>query len=160
MALTQKGVVYSIGPTESKQYRDKTYYSRVLILEQPRFDSFTGEKLSSNYIKFEAAREDTCKTLDNFHVGNTVEVEFLAKGAKYSKKDNSGEDVFMHLEIRTIALASSGTQPVQSGAAPIPTAAPVQAAPAPAPQPVAQAPAPAAAQPAANPNAYDPDLGF
>ena len=93
MALTQRGIVYKVGNTESRQYKDKTFVSRELILEQPRFDSFTGEKLSSNYISFEATKEDTCKALDNFPQGSKVEVEFICRGSLFQKKDKHGYDV-------------------------------------------------------------------
>lgn len=155
--LTQRGLVYSVGPTESRQYQDKTFVSRVLILEQPRFDNYTGEKLGSNYIKFEATREETCKMLDGFPQGSKVEVEFVVRGTKYAKKDGSGEDVFTHIEIRNIVLASGAQAQAPAGASPIPAAqpAPIPAArPAPAP---AAAPAPA---PAGAADDYDSELGF
>ena len=153
MPLTQRGLVYKIGQTESRQYQDKTFVSRILILEQPSFDQYTGEKKNSNYIKFEATKEETCAALGKFAEGQKVEVEFIVRGSKYTKKDNTGEDVFTHLEIRQISLvaaSASATAPV--GAQPLPGAAP-----APAPAPVAAAPA--AAAPAGQGD-YDPDLGF
>jgi len=150
--LTQRGIVYSVGNTESRQYKDKTYFSRELILEQPRFDNYTGEKLGSNYIKFEATREETCKMLDQFPKGSKIEVEFVVRGTLYQKKDNSGEDVFTHIEIRNVAPigASQGTQAQAGSAQPLPAAAP------------AAAPAPAAATPAAPAGSgdYDESLGF
>ena len=127
--LTQRGLVYSVGQTEYRQYKDKTFVSRCLVIEQPRFDNYTGEKMASNYIKLEAAREDICASLDRFPVGSKVEVEFMVRGSKYTKKDGSGEDVFTHLELRSIELAGSGAavQPA-TAASPIPRAsAPVQA---------------------------------
>lgn len=147
--LTQKGLVDFVGATESKQYNNKTFVSRVLIIEQPRFDNYTGEKLGSNYIKFEATREDTCAALDNFPAGSKVEVEFIVRGSKYNKKDGSGEDVFTHLELRSISGVASTAQAPAGGASPIPTPAPT---PAPAPA------APANSGPAQS--NYDPDLGF
>ena len=160
MALTQKGLVDFVGATEARQYKEKTYYTRILFLEQPSYDQYTGEKRNSNYIKFEATREEICKSLDNFPVGTKVDVEFIIRGTKFSKKDNSGEDVFTHLEIRNITLAGSnpeGQAPANSGANPIPTASPLPtptSAPAPAPAPAAPA-----SSGAANDD-YDPDLGF
>jgi len=143
--LTQKGLVYSVGQTEHRQYKDKTFTSRCLVIEQPRYDNYTGEKLASNYIKFEATREETCASLDGFPVGSKVEVEFIVRGSKYEKKDGSGEDVFTHLELRGIALAGSSPLAQPSAAAPIPRAsAPVQA--------------PVQAPPSAGD--YDPELGF
>lgn len=142
--LTQRGLIDSIGAIETRQYNDKTFVSRTLTIEQPRFDQYSGEKLGSNFIKFEATKQDICDALNNFQVGNKVDVEFILRGSKYDKKDGSGKDVFTKLEIRSISLA--GNAPQQSapqGASPIPTAQP---APAPAPQsPVSD---------------YDPDLGF
>lgn len=147
MALTQRGIVYKVGNTESRQYKDKTFVSRELILEQPRFDNFTGEKLSSNYISFEATKEDLCKALDNFPQGSKVEVEFICRGSLFQKKDNGGEGVFVHLEIRNIAPMGTthNSQAAPAGAQPIPSAQP----------------APAAA-PAATPagDDYDSELGF
>lgn len=147
MALTQRGIVYKVGNTESRQYKDKTFVSRELILEQPRFDNFTGEKLSSNYISFEATKEDTCKALDNFPQGSKVEVEFICRGSLFQKKDNSGEGVFVHLEIRNIAPmgATQNSQAAPAGAQPLPSAQPAPAA--------APAEAPAS-------DDYDSELGF
>lgn len=150
--LTQKGLVDFVGKTETRQYKDKTFVSRVIVLEQPRFDAYTGEKLGSNYIKFEATREETCTSLDNFPVGSKVEVEFIVRGSKYAKKDGTGDDVFTRLELRSIALAGASgaaSAPANSGASPIPAASPV---------PAASAPAPAQAGPTQDD--YDPDLGF
>lgn len=147
MALTQRGIVYKVGNTESRQYKDKTFVSRELILEQPRFDNFTGEKLSSNYISFEATKEDTCKALDNFPQGSKVEVEFICRGSLFQKKDNGGEGVFVHLEIRNIAPmgATQNNQAAPAGAQPLPSAQPAPAA--------APAEAPAG-------DDYDSELGF
>lgn len=146
MALTQRGLVYSVGTTESRQYQDKTYVSRVLILEQPNYDQYTGEKKNSNYIKLEATKPETCGSLNNYPVGSKVEVEFVVRGSKYAKKDGSGEDVFTHLELRNISLVGTGAPaaPAPVGASPLPPASPAPAAP--------------AAQPAQGD--YDPDLGF
>lgn len=150
MALTQLGLVYKVGPIESRQYKDKTFVSRSLIIKQPRFDSFTGEEQTPNYIKFEATREETCKSLDNFPEGTKVEVEFIARGSLYEKKDNTGEDVFTRLEVRNVILASN--RPA-AGAAPA-DASPLPAAPAQAPA------APAAPSKEEAGDDYDPDLGF
>lgn len=147
--LTQKGLVDFVGKTETRQYKDKTFVSRVIVLEQPRFDAYTGEKLGSNYIKFEATREETCTSLDNFPVGSKVEVEFIVRGSKYAKKDGSGEDVFTRLELK--GISRDGSAPVQqqtATASPIPTAKP---APAPEPSPVPDE---------RGADDYDADLGF
>lgn len=144
--LIQRGLVDFVGATESRQYKDKTFVTRVLIIEQPRFDQYTGEKLGSNFIKFEATKEETCKALDNFPKGSKVDVEFVARGSKFAKKDGSGDDVFVHLEVRNVTLAgATAAAATPAGAQPLPAAAP--------------APAPAvAAQP--DPGEYDSELGF
>lgn len=147
--LTQRGLIDTIGAVETRQYKEKTFVSRALIIEQPRYDQYSGEKLGSNYIKFEATKQETCDALNNFQVGNKVDIEFIVRGSKYAKKDGSGDDVFTHLEIREIALASGS--PASAGQAPagvsaIPTAAPA-------------APAQPAAPAGANDD-YDADLGF
>lgn len=146
--LTQKGLVDFVGKTETRQYKDKTFVSRVIVLEQPRFDAYTGEKLGSNYIKFEATREETCTILDNFPVGSKVEVEFIVRGSKYAKKDGSGDDVFTRLELRSITMAGSApvAQAPSAGAKPLPAAAP--------------APMQSANQTGPTQDDYDPDLGF
>ena len=149
--LIQRGLIDFIGVTESRQYKDKTFLTRILIIEQPSFDQYTGEKKNSNYIKFEATREETCKSLDSFQVGNKVDVEFVVRGSKYAKKDGSGDDVFTHLELRSISTVAAGAaQAAPAGAQPLPAAA------APAPAPAATPAAPAAqAQ-----KDYDEELGF
>lgn len=159
MALTQKGLVDSIGAVETRQYNEKTYVSRSLVIEQPSFDSYTGEKRNSNYIKLEATKQELCDALNNFPVGTKVEVEFIVRGGKYEKKDERGKktgvfDVFNRLELRAIALASASTGvQAPAGANPIPTAAPIPAA--------SPAPAQATAAPASAPAGdFDPDLGF
>lgn len=148
--LTQKGLVDFVGKTETRQYKDKTFVSRVIVLEQPRFDAYTGEKLGSNYIKFEATREETCTSLDNFPVGSKVEVEFIVRGSKYAKKDGTGDDVFTRLELRSITMAGSApvAQTTSAGAKPLPAAAPVSA------------PMQSANQTGPTQDDYDPDLGF
>lgn len=144
MALTQRGLVFSVGATESRQYKDKTFVSRSLVLEQPSFDQYTGEKRNTNYIKFEATKAETCEALDKFTVGSKVEVEFIVRGSKYAKKDGSGEDVFTRLELRDISFVGNATPSAPAGATPLPPAAP--AAPA-APDVPAQ-------------SDYDTELGF
>lgn len=147
--LTQKGLVDFVGKTETRQYKDKTFVSRVIVLEQPRFDAYTGEKLGSNYIKFEATREETCTSLDNFPIGSKVEVEFIVRGSKYAKRDGTGDDVFTRLELRSISLAGASTPaPASSGASSIPAATP------------APAPMQSASQTGPTQDDYDPDLGF
>ena len=133
--LTQKGLVDFVGATESRQFKDKTFISRVIIIEQPRFDNYTGDKLSSNYLKLEATRDDICAKLDNFPVGTKVEVEFRIRGSKYAKKDGSGNDVFVHLELRDIVPAGTSVQPSSDAiSSPAVISAPAQAsAPAPIP---------------------------
>ena len=147
MALTQKGLVYLVGATESRQYKDKTFVSRNLIIEQPSYDPYTGEKRNSNFIKFEATREETCKALDNYPKGSKVEVEFIVRGSLYTKKDNTGEDVFTHLEVRNIGPMGSAPSAPASGANPLPSATP------------APVPSSAPATPAQGED-YDAELGF
>ena len=142
MALTQRGLVFSVGATESRQYKDKTFVSRSLVLEQPSFDQYTGEKKNSNYIKFEATK--ACEALDKFPAGSKVEVEFIVRGSKYAKKDGSGEDVFTRLELRDISFVGNATPSAPVGAAPLPPAAPAATA---APTAPAQ-------------SDYDAELGF
>lgn len=148
--LTQKGLVDFVGKMETRQYKEKTFVSRVLVLEQPRFDAYTGEKLGSNYIKFEATREETCASLDNYPIGSKVEVEFIVRGSKYAKKDGTGDDVFTRLELRSITMAGSApvAQDPSAGAKPLPAAAP------------APAPMQSANQTSPTQDDYDPDLGF
>ena len=142
-ALSQRGIVYKVGKTEERQYKDKTFYSRELILEQPRFDNFTGEKLGSNYIPFEATKEDACKALDNFSEGSKVEIEFVCRGSIFQKKDGTGEGVFVHLEIRNISpMGATRSTEAPAGAQPLPSAKSSPAAP------------------AGGNGDYDPDLGF
>ncbi len=148
MALTQRGLVYSVGATETRQYQDKTFVSRSLVIEQPVFDQYTGEKRNSNYVKFEATRPETCETLNNYPVGSKVEVEFIVRGSKYSKKDGSGEDVFTRLELRNISFAGPAKPAAPSGVSPLPSAA------------LAPVPAASAAQTSPTASDYDSELGF
>lgn len=158
MALTQRGIVYKLGKTQTRDYKDRTFYTREIIIEQPSYDPFTGERRNSNFIKFEATREETCDRLSSFPEGTKVEIEFICRGSLYKRKDGSGEDVFTHLEVRDIALASgapAGSAPRGAGAIPAPAPTPAST-PAPATATDA-APAPA---PAWTADDFDPDLGF
>ena len=155
MALTQKGLIDSIGPIVKRDYNDKTFVSREGVLEQPSYDPYTGEKRASNFIKFETTKQELCDALNNFPAGTKVEVEFIIRGSKYEKKKDGVKtgvfDTFNRIELRAIALASANAQAqAPAGASPIPAAQP-----APVPTP---APAPTATDAPAGD--FDPDLGF
>lgn len=82
MAFKTKGVIRHIGDvTEKGKYRFCE-----IVLEQPRFDTFTGEKLPSNFIVLEMSNNKMEEILEKFNEGNIVEVEFVASGVEYVNK--------------------------------------------------------------------------
>lgn len=85
MALKMIGKVFSIGATQSIPSRNgNTFNKRELVLDATRYDGLTGEKGMENYPLFEFGGE-RCSELDNFKVGDIVEVSFDLQGSFYEK---------------------------------------------------------------------------
>lgn len=85
MALKMIGKVFSIGATQSIPLRNgNTFNKRELVLDATRYDGLTGEKGMENYPLFEFGGE-RCSELDNYKVGDIVEVSFDLQGSFYEK---------------------------------------------------------------------------
>jgi len=85
MAYTMIGNVYRIGKLAVRKSNDKEYYSRTLVLEQKKFDPYTGEALSTNYPQVEFYGNEKCNKLDEFATGALVDVEFTVDGFEYER---------------------------------------------------------------------------
>lgn len=85
MALKMIGKVFSIGATQSIPSKNgNTFNKRELVLDATRYDGLTGEKGIENYPLFEFGG-DRCAELDNYKVGDIVEVSFDLQGSFYEK---------------------------------------------------------------------------
>jgi len=71
------------------------------------------------YLKFEVI-QDKCDVLDQYQVGDEVNVQFNIKGNKYTRKDGTGEDSFVGLQAWRINPVVNG----QAGQGDQPPAAP------------------------------------
>ena len=80
-----KGMLRSCGDTVTRTYKDKEFYSRAFIIEQKRFDPYSGEALGSNCVGFEMSGKDKCGRLDLIPLGSVVDVEFVLNGVMYTK---------------------------------------------------------------------------
>lgn len=85
MANTIIGKVLVIGRTEEIPSRNggQPFLKRTLVLDCSRYDQYTGQKFE-NYPQLEFASKNTA-ILDNFNVGDVVEVSFALQGRSYEK---------------------------------------------------------------------------
>lgn len=85
MANTIIGKVLVIGRTEEIPSRNggQPFLKRTLVLDCSRYDQYTGQKFE-NYPQLEFASKNT-SILDNFNVGDVVEVSFALQGRGYEK---------------------------------------------------------------------------
>lgn len=85
MANTIIGKVLVIGRTEEIPSKNggQPFLKRTLVLDCSRYDQYTGKKFE-NYPQLEFASKNTA-ILDNFNVGDVVEVSFALQGRSYEK---------------------------------------------------------------------------
>lgn len=85
MANTIIGKVLVIGRTEEIPSKNggQPFLKRTLVLDCSRYDQYTGQKFE-NYPQLEFASKNTA-ILDNFNVGDVVEVSFALQGRSYEK---------------------------------------------------------------------------
>lgn len=85
MANTIIGKVLVIGRTEEIPSKNggQPFLKRTLVLDCSRYDQYTGQKFE-NYPQLEFASKNT-SILDNFNVGDVVEVSFALQGRSYEK---------------------------------------------------------------------------
>lgn len=85
MANTIIGKVLVIGRTEEIPSKNggQPFLKRTLVQDCSRYDQYTGKKFE-NYPQLEFASKNTA-ILDNFNVGDVVEVSFALQGRSYEK---------------------------------------------------------------------------
>lgn len=85
MANTIIGKVLVIGRTEEIPSKNggQPFLKRTLVLDCSRYDQYTGQKFE-NYPQLEFVSKNTA-ILDNFNVGDVVEVSFALQGRSYEK---------------------------------------------------------------------------
>ena len=93
------GRIYRISPTETKDFNNRTFFERTLILDATRRDQYTGEETFPNFPQFSISGEERCAEISSLKEGDIVTVTFDLRGAKYVDR-NSGEE-----KVYTRALA-------------------------------------------------------
>lgn len=86
-----KGRVYNVGPIETRDYGDKTYYSRELVIDATRFDPYTGGAGKASFPQFTVNGEERCRELDLLSKGEKINITFFLDGVKY---DKDGQEKF------------------------------------------------------------------
>lgn len=90
MANTITGRVHRITPEQTITGKSgKTFTKRTIVLDVPRYDSRTGEKIFDNYPSVEFSGE-LMKRLDAFKEGDAVVVSFDINGREF-KDEQTGE---------------------------------------------------------------------
>ena len=90
MANTITGKIHKIYPTERKEINGKVYHERILVIDNTRYDQYTGEPGFSSFPSFSINGDEKCRELDSFVEGEVVTVSFDIQGLKYNDK-NTGE---------------------------------------------------------------------
>ena len=131
MANTITGRVHRITPEQTITGKSgKTFTKRTIVLDVPRYDSRTGEKIFDNYPSVEFSGE-LMKRLDAFKEGDAVVVSFDINGREF-KDEQTGEVKYFN-SIRGYKVERYGDVEAKAQQAPAPntsnqqqTAAPVQ----------------------------------
>lgn len=85
-----KAKLYKVEQTQIKEFGDKKFYTRELILDASRYDEYTGA-LRPNFIQVIVQGEDRCKSIDTINLGSILECSYYIQGSKYEK---NGEEKF------------------------------------------------------------------
>lgn len=131
MANTITGRIHRITPEQTITGKSgKTFTKRTIVLDVPRYDSRTGEKIFDNYPSVEFSGE-LMKTLDAFKEGDAVVVSFDINGREF-KDEQTGEVKYFN-SIRGYKVERYGDVEAKAQQAPTPntsnqqqTAAPAQ----------------------------------
>lgn len=94
MANTITGKIHRLYPTEKKEIKDKVYHERLVIIDNTRFDPYTGEAGFPSYPSFSVNGEEKCKELDSFAEGEVVTMSFDIQGVKYNDRQTGEEKYF------------------------------------------------------------------
>ena len=92
LAIDLKGKMYLIKDTQTFE---SGFKKREFILSVDETNNSTGA-VYTQYIPLEAIK-DNCSKLDNFSIGETVEVSVNLRGRLYKKDENSEEKAFLNL---------------------------------------------------------------
>ena len=124
MANTITGTVILIGQTYQVPTNNGIQFiKRELVLDASTYDRYTGQK-KENYVNMEFVQNNTHK-LDNFKVGDLVQVDFALSGRK-SEKDGNVR-YFTNIAGYEIRLfQNNGNQGAQGGQASAPAQHPTQ----------------------------------
>ena len=95
MANTITGKIHKIYPTERKEINGKVYHERILVIDNTRYDQYTGEPGFSSFPSFSINGDEKCRELDSFAEGEVVTVSFDIQGLKYNDK-NTGEEKYFN----------------------------------------------------------------
>lgn len=124
MANTITGTVILIGQTYQVPTNNGIQFiKRELVLDASTYDRYTGQK-KENYVNMEFVQNNTQK-LDNFNVGDLVQVDFVLSGRK-SEKDGNVR-YFTNITGYEIRLfQNNGNQGAQGGQTSAPSQQPTQ----------------------------------
>ncbi len=93
-----RGIVHLIEPT--KTYGKNNFRKRLVVLEQ-KGTRFT------NYIPLDFI-QDNCDAVDQFHVGDDVEVFYRLSGRKWQRDENSDVKFFLSAEAIRFQVMQAG----------------------------------------------------
>lgn len=106
------GKIHSISQVESLQTKKgNAFQLRTVIIEQPRFDGFTGEPYQSNFAEFEFSGRNVDMPV-RFAPGQLVEVSFQPNGQLQRDRDGR-ERAYTHLRAFDIQPYQQQQQPQQ-----------------------------------------------
>lgn len=119
MANTITGKIVSIGNAVNVS-KNKEFMKRELVLDASRYDPITGEK-RPNVVSL-SFQQRNCDKLNDFHVGDVVDVSFVLQGREYDRE--GGKRIFTDVVAYNIANhgGQGGTQQPSAGAGQAPQA--------------------------------------
>ena len=121
MANIVTGIIEFIGQTTPKQSKDgkSTFHTRELVINARRFDPYTGEPTRDNPVSLEL-RNDNCKRLDTFKVGDIVDASYTLEGTKYLDKQTSEPRYFTKVSCYKVEPHTVATRQQQPAPQPTP----------------------------------------
>lgn len=107
--------VYKLEPIIKKEYGDKTFYERDLVVDATRFDPYTGDVGRPNFPVFRINGEDRCREYSVLRKGDLVDVEYYINGVKY-EGDNGEEKFFTYNAAYKVTIIEESTsqQPAEA----------------------------------------------
>lgn len=115
MANQITGKILYIYPTQQLPSKDgsKTYLKRGIVIDCTRLDPYTGERGFENTPLLEFIG-DKCSELDNYQIGQIVNITFDVQGTRYRNKDGV-EQIFTRVQPYRIEprLTQQPSAPIQ-----------------------------------------------